>query len=166
MDEFREIASQVPADQPVTYEQYQLAAPRFRRLVDVLGSLVRDEWVAEIDRVLAEVASWADDLSWRSRHETKSLSETLIGEYDASQLLIFDDQNLYVLAPMARFVAGAQGALDLSIQPSFFLTTLYRDDQGQWRVNLEPRDGASPTGPAAWNRDAFLKCIDQLKVSA
>ena len=94
----------------------------------------------------------------------KKISESLIGTYEAPQLLIFAEPNLYVLDPVARFVPWGQGSFDLAMEPSYCTTSLYRDDSGKWYVHLEVRNGVSKGKRVEWSKDAFRQCIERLRV--
>jgi hypothetical protein len=164
VEEFRRIAAQVPADKPATIDQFTEGAHRFRDLINVLGKMVRDEWMHAIETVERQAQEWSAETEWRSRRVNKKLTESLIGTYEAPQLLIFAEPNLYVLDPLARFIPGGQGSFDLTIQPSYYTTSLYRDDSGNWYVHLEVRNGVSNGKRVEWGRDAFRQCIEQLRV--
>lgn len=164
VDGFREIARQVPANQPATVEQFTAGAERFRELIKVLGGIVLEEWLHAIDAIEHEAEAWARDAEWRTRRVNKKLSESLIGAYNTTQLLIFAEPNLYVLDPVARFAPGCQGVFDFAIQPSYSTASMYRDDAGVWHVHPDFTQGTIDGQPTLWNRDAFLNCIQQLEV--
>ena len=67
-----------------------------------------------------------------TRRVEKDLSETLLGTYTLPQMLIHAAPYLYVLDPLSRFVPGSAGAFDLTIQPSYYVTSLYRAYDGIW----------------------------------
>ena len=69
------------------------------------------------------------------------MNETLLGTYTLPQLQVYADADLYVLEPVARFVPGAMGAYDLSIQPSYYITTLYRHIDERWYAHLDVGQG-------------------------
>jgi hypothetical protein len=162
VEEFLQIAKQVPPDKPATIDQFTEGTHRFRELINVLGQMVLDEWLRAIETVEKQAEEWSAEAGWRSRRVGKKISESLIGAYEASQLLIYAEPNLYVLDPIARFVPGGQGSFDFAIQPSYDTTSLYRDDSGNWYVHLEVRNGISKGKRVAWSRDAFRQCIEQL----
>ena len=120
VEEFRRIARQVPPDQPATVDQFMEGAERLRELIKVLGSMVLAEWMCAIDAVERNAEEWSAEAAWRTRRVNKKMNESLIGPYEAPQLLIFAEPNLYVLDPVARFVPGARGRL---ISPSSRRTT-------------------------------------------
>jgi hypothetical protein len=162
--EFRKIAGNVRPGQSLTVEQFMEGAERFRELVKVLGSIVLAEWINAMDTVERQAEEWSAKAAWRTRRVTKKMSESLIGAYEAPQLLIFAEPNLYVLDPIARFVPGAQGAFDFTIQPSYNTTSMYRADSGIWYLHLDVGKGLANGRRLKWKRDAFYTCIGQLKV--
>ena len=158
---FRELASQAPPDQPATKEQFAEGLGRFRRLTEVLGKIVRDEWLLAIEALVGQAEKWSADSGWRTRRVAKELSETLLGPYRATQLLIFAEPHLYVLDPVARFVPGALGAFDFAIQPSYSLTSLYRDYSGAGHVQVDVGQGPSKGHREEWGPASFRKCVEE-----
>jgi len=163
VEEFRRIASQVPPDRPATVDQFTEGAELLRELIKVLGNMVLAEWMSAIDAVERNAAEWSAEVAWRTRRVNKKMNESLIGPYEAPQLLIFAEPSLYVLDPVARFVPGAQGAFDFAVQPSYYTTSMYRDDNGIWYVHLDIGKGAANGRPVEWNRDSFRRCVEQLR---
>ncbi len=163
---FRGIASQVRPDQPPSVEQFMEGAERLRELIKVLGSIVLAEWMCAIDAVERNAEEWSAERAWRTRRVNKKINESLIGLYEAPQLLIFAEPNLYVLDPVARFVPEAQGAFDFALQPSYYTTSMYRDDNGLWYVHLDISKGAANGHRVEWNRDSFFTCVEQLRAFA
>jgi hypothetical protein len=166
VDRFREIAQQVPSNKPATSDQFTEGFRRFRELITVLGAMVLHEWIDALNGVEGEAEKWSNEVGWRSRRIGKPINETLLGSYEAPQLLIFAEPNLYVLDPIARFIPGGQGSLDLAVQPSYHTSSLYRDDSGKWYVHLEIRNGVSKGNRVEWSKDAFHRCVEELKVFA
>lgn len=164
VEQFREIAKDVPPKKPATVAQYTEGGRRFRHLIDVLGEMVLEEWMQAIHAVEKQAEAWSAEAEWRTRRVNKKVSESLIGIYDAPQLLIFAEPNLYVLDPLARFIPGGQGSFDIAIQPSYYTTSLYRDDALNWYVHLEIRNGFSHGKRVPWDKDAFRECLEQLRV--
>lgn len=161
---FREIAGKVRPGQSPNVEQFMEGAERFRELVNVLGCIVLAEWINAMETVERQAEEWSTKAAWRTRRVNKTMSESLIGAYEGQQLLIFAEPNLYVLDPIARFVPGAQGLLDFTIQPSYNTTSMYRDDRGIWYLHLDVGKGLANGRRVKWKRNAFYACIGQLKV--
>jgi hypothetical protein len=162
VDRFLQIARQVPPDKLATIDQFTEGTHRFRDLISVLGEMVLQEWIHAIVTIEDQAENWSAEAGWRSRRVKKKITESLIGTYDAPQLLMFAEPNLYVLDPVARFVPGGQGSFDLALQPSYSATSLYRDDNGTWYVHLEVRNGVSEGKREEWSKDAFRQCIERL----
>jgi hypothetical protein len=107
---------------------------------------------------------WSRESGWQARRVERKLKESLLGEYAVSQLQFFADQALFVLDPVARFVPGACGAFDLSVQPSFEVTSVYRSFNGMWHIHAAGPRGAARREP--WNRDSFRKAVEALRTFA
>ncbi|MCA9226575.1 MAG: hypothetical protein KDA47_13230 [Planctomycetales bacterium] len=163
VNEFRYIAEQVSSDQPADIEQFTSGMNRVRNLIAALGDIVLDEWMLAIQTVEGQATLWAEEAGWRARTEKKKIRESLLGTYEAPQLLIFAEPDLFVFDPVARFVPGGQGSFDLAIQPSYYTTSLYRDYNGDWYVHLEVCNGVSQSKRVAWGRDAFYECFEELR---
>jgi hypothetical protein len=159
---FHRVARQVPPGQPATVDQFREGAELFRELIKVLGSMVLAEWTFAIDAVESKAEEWSAKAAWRTRRVNKKMDESLIGPYEAPQLLIFAEPSLYVLDPVARFVPGAQGAFDFAIQPSYYTTSMYRNDNGIWYVHLDIGKGVANGRRVKWNKGSFHRCIEQL----
>jgi hypothetical protein len=163
---FRGIASQVSPGQPATVDQFMEGAERLRELIKVLGSIALAEWMRAIDAVERKAEEWSAEREWRTRRMNKKMNESLIGPYEAPQLLIFAEPSLCVLDPIARFVPGAQGAFDFAVQPSYYTTSMYRDDNGIWYVRLDIGKGVANGRRVEWDKDSFYSCVEQLKAFA
>ena len=162
VEEFRGKALQVPPDQPANVQQFMEGAELLRELIKVLGSMVLAEWKSAIDRVERDAEAWSAEVQWRTRRVNKKIVESLIGQYEVPQLLIFAEPNLYVLDPIARFVPEAQGAMDFAAQPSYYTTSMYRAYDGTWYVHLDISKGVANGRRVEWNKDSFHSCVEQL----
>jgi hypothetical protein len=80
---------------------------------------VRDEWVRAVEQLVADVESWCRANDWPTRRVPSRLSESPIGEYVVPALLIQVDTRKFLLEPIARFVPGADGAVDLYEMPRY-----------------------------------------------
>lgn len=166
IDEFCRVARRVPPDQPATIDQFKEGTGRFHNLVHVLGEMVLEEWMSAIETVESQAEGWATEADWRCQRVNKTVSESLLGTYQAPQLLMFAAPSLYVLDPVARFVPGGQGSFDLAIQPSYHATSLYRSDNGVWYVHMNVRNGVSHGKRVEWSRDTFYQCFEELRAVA
>jgi len=166
VEDFRKIAAQVAPDQPATSQQFKDGSDRFRELIKVLGTMIRTEWLRSLDALESQIEDWSHKANWRTRRVKKPLKESLLGSYEAEQLLIFAEPNLFVLDPIARFVPAAQGAVDFAFQPSYDAKTVSRDYNDTWYVYSEPREGVAKARRVRWNKQSFYDCLRQLSALA
>jgi len=166
VDGFSEVAGQVSPVQTASIDQFMEGAERFRDLINVLHEIVLGEWKAEIETVESLAESWAEERNWRCRRVEKTITESLIGTYGATQLLVFAEPSLFVLDPVARFIPGGMGAFDLAIQPSYHTTSLFRGYDKVWYVNVSDPSGNARAQRVKWSKDTFIQCFEELKVLA
>ncbi|MEX0717270.1 MAG: hypothetical protein WD066_11820 [Planctomycetaceae bacterium] len=161
--EFREAAAAVSPDEPATTKQGERGIEAFRWLVHSVRHAVVPEWREAAERVVQEAETWSAEWEWRTRRDTKEIRETLLGRYELPQLLVYAEQDLYVISPIARFLPGAKGAFDIAIQPSFSITSLYRDFDDRWYLHLGP--GPSEGHREPWTRESFKASVEELKAA-
>jgi hypothetical protein len=159
---FRHIAESVPAGEAASNQQYENGRAAFAQLVSVVGRMVREEWRHAVEKVMLDLQEWCKSADWRTRRVEKQLDETLLGKYSLAQLMIYADQNLYVADPLARFVPGAKGSIDLSIQPSFYITTLYRDYTDGWIIQLDVGQGVKSEKQVPLTKETFVDALNEL----
>lgn len=94
---------------------------------------VRDEWVNAVTQLVNEVDLWCKARDWPTRRIEKRIDDPQIGEYTVPALLIQVDLVKLLLEPVARFVPGAAGLVDLYVMPRYAdeASLLLRDD-GWW----------------------------------
>jgi hypothetical protein len=160
--EFRHVAATVRQNGPVTTEQYEKGRTAFEQVLSTVGRMVRDEWKAVVEKLTADVEQWCKGANWPTRRVDKRLDESLLGQYSLPQLELFADHHHYVLDPLARFVPAAKGAIDLSIQPSFFVTNLYRDFNDVWHIRLDVDQGTRGGRPVPLTKDSFAEAVKEL----
>ena len=76
---------------------------------------VKAEWLGRLDSLVDEVDGWARASGWRTRRIGKTVKERRLGTYRVPVLLMEKDTVEVVLNPVARFVPGAGGAVDLYV---------------------------------------------------
>jgi hypothetical protein len=163
VEEFRTVAQTIPPDKPATAAQFRTGLKAFQRLVAAVRGVVLAEWTSAAEEVTRQVEQWSADCEWPTRRESKKLTETLLGPYTLPQLYLHAEGNLYILDPLARFVPGALGAFDLSIQPSFCVTSLSRHFDGIWYVHLDVAQGANGARKEMLTRESFTKAVRELR---
>ncbi|HVA49954.1 MAG TPA: hypothetical protein VNH11_26545 [Pirellulales bacterium] len=163
VDDFRAVAAAVPSNKPATREQFSRGLDALDQLQRAVQCIVLSDWLESVERLTVQAEQWAREFGWQSRRERKQLEETVLGNYSLPQLQFYAEQHLYVLDPVARFVPGASGAFDLSIQPSYYLTSLYRDFDKVWHIHLDLKHGANGGRVEPWSKGAFKQSVEDLR---
>ncbi len=163
VDKFRTVVAQVPSRAPVTKAQRRDGEDALRELAQVLREMVLKEWQTAADELINKTEKWCTALDWRTRRQTAELSETLLDSYQLPQLLIYADEELFVLSPIARFVPDGMGAYQLSIQPSFELSSIYRDFDGVWYGHVDLNHGQVHARREQWSKHILEACVRELK---
>lgn len=163
VEDFRVAAGAVAPAQAPTRDQFSQAQATFQRLTAAVTEVVLGEWMQTVGLLVCQIEGWVLENGWRARRVDRTLSETLLGAFTLPQLQVFADADLYVFEPLARFMSGAAGAYDLSIQPSSYITTLYRDFNGVWYAHLDVGQGAAGVRRQVWNRETFRESLEELR---
>ena len=66
----------------------------------------RDEWLAWVDRLVAEVAGWADAQGWATHRDVKTITERPFGTYQAPFLRVRTPNGEVNVDPIARWTLG------------------------------------------------------------
>jgi hypothetical protein len=122
------------------------------------GAKIRDEWLSAIDELVAQVRDWAQQQGWSVTQSEREVTEDEIGTYKVAALAIDAPQGELLLEPIARFVGGAEGRVDLSVWPSLFRVMLLRDSSRQWVVHTE----SGIDWPNPWGERTFVDLANRL----
>jgi hypothetical protein len=122
---------------------------------------VRDEWVASVEQLVGDVEVWAQKHDWAVRREAKTLREDRLGQYTVPRLLIHATAGRLLLDPVARYVPGAMGVVDLYVLPSYDAAMISRTNDG-WRLHPIGADD----GPQPWSEETFVQTALQLLATA
>jgi hypothetical protein len=160
---FKFVAAKVPPDKPATATQFRDGLQAFDRLKTAVRKMVLEEWVNAANGLIKQIEGWAEEARWVTRREKKTLNEALIGEYLLDRLYLHAEGNLYILDPLSRFIPGGLGAFDLSIQPSFYVTSIYRNMDGRWYVHLDVRQGVHGAKKEPLTHDSFRRAVADLR---
>ncbi len=158
VEAFRGIAQQVPAAAPATEEQIEAALPHFLRIVALVREAVLPAWKADLDMLLSQVESWCEEQDWSHKRQPKIVRERLLGPYEVEQLRIHTGQAGFMLDPVARFVPGALGLVDLCVLPALDSVIIPRTEEG-WVLRIE-QPGNTQVLP--WGREQFGKAASEL----
>lgn len=119
-----------------------------------------DAWVAELDSLMCQAANWAESHGWGTKVDRKTVSEEMIGTYEVPRLLIHSPEARFLLDPIARFVVGGGGRIDLCVIPSYDGVPVVKTDQG-WKFFPSSKNGQS----LDWSHESFVKiCADLAKL--
>ncbi len=119
----------------------------------------RDEWVAAIDRLSTDVESWAKEQQWLVQRGRKTVAEDRIGCYEVPVLTIQTSAGPLILDPIARYIVGSSGRIDLCAFPSFERVLIVRTDEG-WQFVTNP-----PTSGRPWSKEVFPDIALELAAS-
>lgn len=122
---------------------------------------VRDEWIAAVEQLVGDAEVWARNQDWAVRRDAKSIREDRLGQYTVPRLLIHATDGRLLLDPVARYVPGATGVVDLYVLPSYDAVMISRADDG-WR--LHPMDADDV--PQHWSEETFVHTVLQLLAAA
>lgn len=121
---------------------------------------VRDDWVAEVNRLVAEVEAWAGRHGWGTLRDDKAIAEDRIGTYRVPVLLIHTPKGRLLLSPEARYVVGADGLIDLNVYPSFdVLVSIVKAADG-WRFKSAENGLGEPV-----SEESFARAVRELQNS-
>jgi hypothetical protein len=119
---------------------------------------VRDQWVADVKKLVAEAEGWSREQGWLTHQDSRTLTEEFLGTYDVPTLTIRHPSAALLLEPVARYVVGAEGRIDLAVFPSYDKLLVVLGEDGAWRI-------ASPARPEweePWARENFIRLAEQL----
>jgi hypothetical protein len=157
VEKFTAVAGEVPHATPATPGQVRAALPHFMAVVTTLQDVLRQEWLGEINQVLHHAEEWCARRRWPSRRDEKQIAEDFLGTYTAPRLLIAKDASRLILEPVARFVAGADGLIELAAWPAYDSARITRTN-GVWYVH--PVAGGRRR---RWSEEAFVQAAAELE---
>ena len=122
---------------------------------------IRDEWVASGKQLVGDAEAWARKQDWAVRRDAKTIQEDRLGQYTVPRLLIHATAGRLLLDPVARYVPGALGVVDLYVLPSYDAVMISRADDG-WRLHPIGTDDV----PQPWSEETFVQTALQLLATA
>jgi hypothetical protein len=162
VERFRVLAQEVRASAAVTKAQVREALPHFQRIVALTAQAVIAEWQQALDQLFLDVEKWSQERDWAVRRDPKRVAESFLGEYEVPRLLVHTtDNKRYFLDPIARFVVGGSGRVEMCLMPSYDSAAIVRLDGG-WYV-LPERPGERRR---RWSRQTFLDVATRLASAA
>ncbi|HET6882605.1 MAG TPA: hypothetical protein VFI31_20730 [Pirellulales bacterium] len=116
-----------------------------------------DEWLSDIHSIVEQATKWAVARGWSTKVDTKTITEDVIGTYEAPRLLIHAPEARFLLDPIAKCVVGAEGRIDFCVIPSYDAVPLVKT-VGGWRFLSAGSDEAELT----WSDESFGKLCAEL----
>jgi hypothetical protein len=158
VEAFRSIAEQVSGNASAREEQIDAALPHFLRIVSLVREVVLPAWVADLDVLLSQVESWCEGREWSHKRQSKAMRERLLGPYEVEQLRFHTGQAGFMLDPVARFVPGGLGLVDLYVLPTLDSVMIVRTEEG-WTLHVEQ---AGDVRVSPWGQEQFATAVGQL----
>jgi hypothetical protein len=119
---------------------------------------VSSQWRTAVDDLVDQVRDWSTERGWTATLAEREMTEEGLGSYKIPAVEIATPRGRLLLEPIARYVGGADGRVDLSVWPSLYrVMLLRRPDQG-WVVHTE----SGIDWPFQWGKDTFLDLADRL----
>ena len=112
---------------------------------------VRDAWIAEIEQMAADLERWAVENDWDIKRDTKEIVEDEIGKYVVPVVRVQTMHGRLYFDPIARFLMGASGRIEIVATPSFWQAVLMKVD-GRWQFFTEDLKELNKT----WSREDFI----------
>ena len=120
------------------------------------------EWRDAIEELIDQITRWCNELDWLvERKEGKVLHEDLTGEYSVPVLWIQTPRGRVIVEPVALYLVGVEGRVDIYAWPSLAKVILVDFDQG-WRILTEDRVELDQP----WSREVFEQVVKGLTVPA
>src|SRR6266536_5715388 len=103
------------------------AMPVKARQVQTQRQRVRQRWLRDVEQNVHQVEKWAKDRKWAVRREQKLIEEPRLGAYYVPVASILAPAGQVQVEPVARYVAGGDGRIDLLAWPSLTRMMLIRE---------------------------------------
>jgi hypothetical protein len=120
-----------------------------------------EAWRSLVNDVVREVESWAGERHWAIHREEKQVRESRLGNYTVPVLSVLAPTGRVQVDPVARYVAGGDGRIDLLAWPSLTRMLLIRTG-GKWVLKTE----SGVEWPEGWNQQTFGRLVELLNAAA
>jgi hypothetical protein len=117
----------------------------------------REVWLSLVDKLLSQIEEWAGQRKWQTRREDKTLTEEIIGTYSVPVLQIKLPAGVLYVDPVARYVIGAEGRVDLYSWPTLQRLLLIRRAD-KWVLKTD----SLIDWPQTWSRKTFYELAENL----
>jgi hypothetical protein len=118
-------------------------------------------WLSRVQRLLSQIEGWAKQREWEIRQEEKAIAEDTTGSYLVPVLQIKLPAGVLYVEPVARYVIGAEGRVDLYSWPTLQRLLLIRRDD-KWVLKTD----SLIDWPQTWSRKTFYELAENLTKAA
>ena len=118
----------------------------------------REEWLHSITALMTQVKTWANAQGWDRDDSDTEIHENPIGSYTLPVLTIATPWGRVVIEPVARFVIGAKGRVDLYAWPTLNRVILLRNRNNEWVIRTE----SGLVWPQHWEEATFVDLVQNL----
>ncbi len=103
------------------------------------------EWIQTLEKLLGDIERWCRSRGWEASRSTKPLHESRWGqdEYEAPMLAIHSPRGISYIEPVARYVVGADGLVEVYAWPTLRRLVLQRKGE-TWRSENGRRCALAP----------------------
>ncbi len=156
VEAFRNVAKNV--GRLATDHQIETALPHFLSIVSLVREAVLPAWIADLRALVGQVEAWCAEKGWSHLRQSKVVRERLLGLYEVEQLRFHTGQAGFMLDPVARFVPGGLGLVDLYVVPTLDSVIVLRTEEG-WNLRVEQ---SGDTQVLPWTESQFLAALNEL----
>ena len=132
---------------------------------------MRLSWVERIEKLMAQVARWGQELGWQTRQIDKRLDDSYIGKHGLPALLMQEEIFRVLLEPVGRSAPGVEGIVDLYLLPAYDdIASLYFYG-GRWNVHYDFQ-GQTMTGNSRetpgvpLSKETLQRVLEELRIHA
>jgi hypothetical protein len=117
----------------------------------------REAWIIRVQKLVSEIADWSAAQGWEIERGTKRVGEKLIGSYEVPTLRIRLTGGELLLDPIALYVSGGDGRVDLEAFPTLSRVKFMGRNEG-WQIVT---DSNVPLR-VPWNAESFVQLAHDL----
>jgi hypothetical protein len=121
----------------------------------------RQTWLQLLEQLEHQVEGWAKDRRWSIHRDQKQLHESQLGTYMVPVLTIRAPSGQVHLDPIARYVQGGEGRVDLLAWPSLTRMLLIRIGE-EWVVKTD----SGVEWPERWSESCFEHLVKSINAAA
>jgi hypothetical protein len=132
-----------------------------QKVIQIVREPIKQQWESDLQALVNNAQAWCSRRNWQSKIIPRRMSERMLGEYDAPQLMFSVGPTSFVLNPVSRFAPGTSGLVDLAVLPTYE-SVLVTKSPNAWYVNQPTEED----GRREWSEDAFVSAADILRSAA